>query len=233
MYENIKSFVLKLDIFIKDLNMKTLKYFPRLLEHFKSSTHFGNNIEVNENKINNYVLIIEEIKESFENRFIQFKQLETSLQFIMYPHKIEFKNLELKFFSWLNINNLEIELVEFQNSFLWRKKFEDLIAKIKLNNSQINFNESSEENIENIILQAWNSMPNTFICMKNLANAVLTMFGSSYFCEQLFSSLNYIKSSERNRLGKEMTAACVRLRTTTYKPDIQKLSSEKQQQISH
>lgn len=73
-------------------------------------------------------------------------------------------------------------------------------------------------------------MPNTFICMKNLANAVLTMFGSSYFCEQLFSSLNYIKSSERNRLGKEMTAACVRLRTT---PDIQKLSSEKQQQISH
>lgn len=75
MYENIKSFVLKLDIFIKDLNMKTLKYSPRLLEHFKSSTHFGNNIEVNENKINNYVLIIEEIKESFENRFIQFKQL--------------------------------------------------------------------------------------------------------------------------------------------------------------
>lgn len=65
----------------------------------------------------------------------------------MYPHKIEFKNLELKFFSWLNINNLEIELVEFQNSFLWRKKFEDLIAKIELNNSQINLNESSEENI--------------------------------------------------------------------------------------
>lgn len=52
MCENIKSFVSKLDIFINDLNKKTMNYFPRLLQQFKTTTNFGNNIEDIENIIN-------------------------------------------------------------------------------------------------------------------------------------------------------------------------------------
>lgn len=234
MYENIKSFLAKLDIFINDLKTRIMKYFPCLQKHFQDSQNFENYIDTKENAISKYLLILEEIKLAFLERFNQFKQLETTLQFLVSPHKIEFKNLELSFFDWLDIGDLEMELAEFQNSFVWRNKFEELNLTLeKRACGIITEKKSVEERIENIILQEWNSLPNTFNAMKKIANALLTIFGSTYTCEQLFSSMNFIKSAERNRLSKEMTAACVRLKATNYAPQIEKLSSNKQQQISH
>ena len=65
--------------------------------------------------------------------------------------------------------------------------------------------------------------------MKKLANALLTMFGSIYVCETLFSSMNFINSTQRNRLGNEMTAACIKVMNSKYEPNIQELSKMKQQ----
>ena len=68
---------------------------------------------------------------------------------------------------------------------------------------------------ENEILKVWNSLPNNFKSMKALGIALLTLFGSSYACEQLFSALNYIKSDTRNRLTDDLRAACVALKLTS------------------
>lgn len=67
--------------------------------------------------------------------------------------------------------------------------------------------------IANIILNVWDSLPSNFISMKNLANAFLTMFGSTCSCEDLFSSVNFVKSSNKNRLERKLTAKCVKLIT--------------------
>jgi len=69
--------------------------------------------------------------------------------------------------------------------------------------------------------------------MKKLALSKLTMFGSTYACEQLFSSMNFIKSTVRNRLGTELSEAYVQIKSTSYSPRIDSLSNKMQQQLSH
>jgi hypothetical protein len=59
--------------------------------------------------------------------------------------------------------------------------------------------EYSIQKPENLILEQWNSLPQTFSAMKKLSTALLTLFGSSYACEQLFSEMNFVKSTVRNR----------------------------------
>jgi hypothetical protein len=84
-----------------------------------------------------------------------------------------------------------------------------------------------------LILEQRNSLPQTFSAMKKLATALLTLFGSSYACEQLFSAMNFVKSTVRNRLGSDLSASCVLLKTTCYEPNINGMANKIQQQISH
>ena len=63
-------------------------------------------------------------------------------------------------------------------------------------------------------------------------NSSSYVVGSSYSCEQLFSTMNFIKSERRNRLTDDMSSACVTLKFTKYEPSINKLSATLQQQKS-
>ena len=58
--------------------------------------------------------------------------------------------MELTEFVWLGIYDLEIELVEFQNSKVWKNKFEILISEIE---GHISDNSDPTLKIENIILK--------------------------------------------------------------------------------
>jgi len=69
--------------------------------------------------------------------------------------------------------------------------------------------------------------------MKKLALSLLTMFASTYTCGQLFSSMSFIKSTLRNRLGKDISAACIQLKSTNYNPRIDSLAGKIQQLISY
>ncbi|XP_050521325.1 general transcription factor II-I repeat domain-containing protein 2A-like [Daktulosphaira vitifoliae] len=143
--------------------------------------------------------------------------------------KLQGRELKLSFFEWLNIDNLEMELIEFQGSNIWRNKFINLNNELENNHHEIGRNFKSE----NLILNEWKSLPNSFASMKKLALSLLTMFGSTYACEQLFSSMNFIKSTVRNRLGTDLSEACVQLKSTKYSPRIDSLANKMQQQISH
>ena len=58
---------------------------------------------------------------------------------------------------------------------------------------------------------------------KKLAMYVLTMFPSTYTCESAFSSMNAIKTYERNRLTNENLENCLRISVTSVTPDIKKM----------
>ena len=59
----------KLDIF--DLEMKIMKYFHQLQKHIQNTMLFENMLEIQENIIVNYLLIIiQEIKHTFQKGFI-------------------------------------------------------------------------------------------------------------------------------------------------------------------
>ena len=60
--------------------------------------------------------------------------------------------------------------------------------------------------------------------MKKLANALLTIFGSIHSCE----SMNFVKSSNRNKLSNELTEKCVKRINTEYENNIKKLAETDQ-----
>jgi len=229
MFDNIKIFEKKIEVFCKDLQNENLKYFPYLKKQLINSKHFKDNQLDMKLMITKYVKILKNAYELFSSRFSQFRQLDSTLEFLINLHNIKFDKLELSFFEWLSIENLEMELIEFQGSNIWRNKFINLNNELENNHSEIGRNIKSE----NLILNEWKSLPNSFASMKKLALSLLTMFGSTYTCEQLFSLMNYIKSTVGNRLGTDLSEACVQLRSTSYSPRIDSLANKMQQQISH
>jgi hypothetical protein len=70
-------------------------------------------------------------------------------------------------------------------------------------------NNKQENSYETENCKIWSSLPDGYSELKNLAMALLTIFSSTYLCETLFSDLNNIKSSKRNRLSGEVSEACL------------------------
>ena len=62
---------------------------------------------------------------------------------------------------------------------------------------------------------------------------ILVMFGSTYVCEQLFSGMKSVKSKERSLLSDRHLLDILRISCTSYKLDIEKVTSKLQQQSSH
>nr|DBA15625.1 TPA: hypothetical protein GDO54_004814 [Pyxicephalus adspersus] len=227
---DIKTFERKLRVFERDLESGLLKYFPNLKKHLEKSTTFADNSTSHQEIYKEFSSIVAAAKENFSNRFLQFCKMETTLCFLTSPDKAKFEELDLSCLHWLDLGNLETELLEFQESSSCRNKFSDLRKTLEKIEGMTN---DSTVSSENEILKVWNSLPNNFKSMKALGIALLTLFGSSYACEQLFLALNDIKSDTRNRLTNDLGAACFALKLTKYKPRLDRLSACIQQQKSH
>ncbi|XP_076352700.1 general transcription factor II-I repeat domain-containing protein 2B-like [Tachypleus tridentatus] len=230
MFCDIKAFERKLQVFEKDIEGGELKYFPNLKMHLENSTTFADCSLSKQEISKEFSSIIAVAKENFSNRFMQFRKIEKTLYFLTFPDKTEFEDLDLSCLHWLGLKTLEMELVEFQENYTWTNKF----CALRKTFEKIECGGILEENVakscENEILKVWNSLPINFKSMKLLGIALLTLFGSSYACEQLFSTLNFIKSDRRNKLTDELSVA---LKSTKYEPSINKLSECSQQQRSH
>ncbi|GBM86491.1 hypothetical protein AVEN_241133-1 [Araneus ventricosus] len=87
--------------------------------------------------------------------------------------------------------------------------------------------------VEALIFGAWNSLPECYSEVKKLAYGVLRIFGSTYSCEQAFPCMNIIKSEARSQLTNKNLESCLKLKATSYKPDLIKLSIDMQSQCSH
>ncbi|GFV58343.1 general transcription factor II-I repeat domain-containing protein 2A [Trichonephila clavipes] len=145
------------------------------------------------------------IKE-FSARFSQFKELSETFKFIMYPDVISFDKLNLSQFDWLEIEELEIQLIDFQSSSIWIQKFIETRKKLELIEAE-RLTSNISKNTSNEILET-----DAFNCLKKLAYAILTIFSSTYACESLFSEINSIKDSLRNRLTNDSNSACILLK---------------------
>ena len=230
MFDLIKSFETKLNIFNRDIFSNSYKYFPNTKNFFSESECHEKPIK--ESLTKEFSMVIQSLIQEFSARFTQFKEFEETLKFILYPDTIPFEKLNLKVLDWLNFNELEMQLVEFQSSTIWKQKFVDLrndLENIESNRLLDQINKIAEDEI----LSTWNSIPDTFNCLKILAKAILSIFSSTWACESLFSELNFIKNKYRNRMTDESSSACVLLKLTKYEPDIKLLSSGIQKQKSH
>jgi len=67
----------------------------------------------------------------FSTRFNQFKEFEETVKIIIYLDTLSFEKLNLKVFEWLNLDDFEMLLVDFQpstRSIIWKDKFVVLLA---------------------------------------------------------------------------------------------------------
>ena len=96
MFGHVKAFEKKLAVFSADLEQGKLKYFPQLQKHFTSIdlTH-----DQKQSALNKYVSLMKEAKNVMLERLAQFRELDATLQFILFPPTIQFENLELSKFE--------------------------------------------------------------------------------------------------------------------------------------
>lgn len=86
---------------------------------------------------------------------------------------------------------------------------------------------------DKLLFDMWNAIPDMYVKMKKYAFGVLSIFGSTYLCEQVFSNMNYIKSRHCSCLTGDSLQSCMKLKDTAYSPDEEKLCSDVQKQKSH
>ncbi|GFW10449.1 uncharacterized protein TNCV_892441 [Trichonephila clavipes] len=135
-------------------------------------------------------------------------ELSETFKFIMYPDVISFDKQNLSQFDWLEIEELEMQMIDFQSSSTWIQKFIETRKKLKLIEAE-RLTSNISKNTINEILETWNLIPDAFNCLKKLAYAILTIVSSTYACESLFSEINSIKDSLRNRLTDDSNSACI------------------------
>ncbi|GFV00006.1 uncharacterized protein TNCV_4056791 [Trichonephila clavipes] len=79
--------------------------------------------ETKKKVIDDFISIMDSLIKEFSARFSQFKELSETFKFIMYPDVISFDKLNLSQFDWLEIEELEMQLIDFQSSSIWIQKF--------------------------------------------------------------------------------------------------------------
>ncbi|GFV48107.1 general transcription factor II-I repeat domain-containing protein 2A [Trichonephila clavipes] len=107
----------------------------------------------------------------------------------MYPVVISFDKLNLSQFDWLEIEEFEMQLIDFQSSSVWIQKCVEIREKLELIEKERLTSNRSKRSFENMKL---NLIPDTFGCLYKLAHAILTIL-STNACESLFSEINNIR----------------------------------------
>ena len=215
MFGYIKAFEMKLEVFKRDVDNERFRYFPNLKRYINDLPKDDRTDRQCLQKL--FVNIIESTVWQFFTRFAKFRELEETVEFIKFPDSIKLDELNLQMFSWIDMDDFEMQLIEFQSSSIWKQKFVDL--RVDLENIEKERLETgvTKRNAENEVLRTWNTIPENYVCLKNLATALLSMFSSTYACESLFSVMNFVKSRNRSSQTDEASSACIPLKVTKYK----------------
>ncbi|XP_072251164.1 general transcription factor II-I repeat domain-containing protein 2B-like [Leuresthes tenuis] len=158
-------------------------------------------------------------KAAFGERFSDFRKEKPTLSFPVTLLDIDPSLLNTVAFTGVSKPDLEIELADIADKDLWVNKFKSLTADIEevARQKATLVKEHKWSDMENfphpdkLVFETWSAIPDTYINMKKYAFGVLSIFGSTYLCEQLFSSMNFIKNKHRSRLADESLQACMKI----------------------
>ncbi|XP_074847014.1 general transcription factor II-I repeat domain-containing protein 2A-like isoform X1 [Carettochelys insculpta] len=208
LFETWKAFVAKVAGFSTDIDTFAFCYFPHLRELLKYCT-----ISVAEIKV-----YLQELASELSARFQDFRCFGPIFSFLIKPDNFDADDLDSTVFQWMGVEDFEMQLIELQCSVLWSSKFRDLRRTL----------ESTKGDHGVSIMACWNSLPVKFDCLKKVAFALLSAFGSTYLFEHIFSHVKAVLCFSENQLTTEHSEACVLLKVSNYKPEIGELAKAKQ-----
>ncbi|KAI5088835.1 general transcription factor II-I repeat domain-containing protein 2-like, partial [Silurus meridionalis] len=146
------------------------------LSHFPNLREFKQAHNINSEYLHSAIITMQT---SFGKRFCEFREEKNTLSFPVTPLSIDPSLLNTTAFA-------DLEDVARQKAVLAQNhKWSDI------------------ENLpkpDKLVFETWNAIPDIYVNMKKYALGVLSIFGSTYVCEQVFSNINFIKNKHRARL---------------------------------
>ncbi|GBN65706.1 hypothetical protein AVEN_161414-1 [Araneus ventricosus] len=121
MIDLLRAFDAKLHVFWNDIITRNYKYFPNFKKNINDLDIHGKPVE--ETVTEEFISVIDSSINKFSARFSQFKELSETLKIIMYPDVTSFDKLNLSQFDWLEIEEFEMQLIDFQSTSTWIQKF--------------------------------------------------------------------------------------------------------------
>ncbi|RVE64818.1 hypothetical protein OJAV_G00129590 [Oryzias javanicus] len=196
------AFINKLKLFKTQIQKKDLTHFPTLL---KASEHVTS--AALKKKRDRYATLIENLHESFVTRFRDLQLKRPQITFLVDPFNAEMDCLKIPLVTDEAVAELEmIDLCE-----------EDQLKAV--------FREGT--------IEFWKCVPmEKYPNIKRAALKILSMFGSTYVCESVFSTLKHVKSKHRSVLTDTHVKELLRVATTEYKPDLRRIVHDKECQKS-
>ncbi|CAK8673763.1 unnamed protein product [Clavelina lepadiformis] len=181
MYVHVKSFQMKLSLFLRQAGNIRFGHFPLLKE-----------ANISGELAAKYKVQLDTLAIEFGRRFQDLKNLEPQFNMLSSPFTTEVYSAS---------EDLQLELLDLQANNDLKEKFKsDLLP---------DFYKSLSDDL----------FPN----LKNFAAKFLTLFGSTYICEQAFSCLNINKSKNRSLLTDTNLRDVVRISTSKLAPNLQKI----------
>ena len=180
-----------------------LKLFEQQLGK-KDLSHFPIMAHMNcKEYASNFVKCISELQTTFSERFFDFRLQERNINFVTQPFFVEAEDAPTE---------LQLELIDLQCDEFIRKKF-----------GEISVDEFYRKYVHS----------KKFPKLKKNAARKISLFGSTYVCEQIFSRIKHVKNKIRSSITDGHLEPCMRLATTSLDPEIDFLVREKQSQVAH
>ena len=105
LFEAWKGFAAKMNVYARDIQTATFRYF----KHLKA---FSVDHQVNGAEINIY---IRDLTSQFRDRFQDFQHFGTLFSFLINPQDSE--DLDLSAFEWMDIEDFQMQLIDFKAFF--------------------------------------------------------------------------------------------------------------------
>ena len=138
-FEAWKDFIAKLDVCTRDVQTATFRYF----KHLKV---FSGDHQVNGGEIKKYM---RDLTSQFCNKYQDFQRLGPLFSFLLNPQGNE--DLDLSAFERMDIEEFQMQLIDFKASLLWSSKFDNLRKSLE-----------TAENSQTSILTCWKSLPEKY-----------------------------------------------------------------------
>lgn len=171
--------------------------------------------------------------------FSHFPRIQ-SLKFTISNNKIKKYEINLRKLSseferrFQDFRKMEPEFSIFATPF--NVNYEEVDAKFQLELIELNCNTLLKQTFHTVPLLEFykNLSPDNFPNLITHAMKIMTMFGSSYICEQIFSTMKLRKTSLRNRITDEHLSSVLRISASQMEPDYDEiLMKQSQFHFSH
>lgn len=198
--QNVFSFYNKLRLFQKDLETKTYA-------HFKCLKIISDSLPDEDVKTEEYVCKISRLAEEINNRFSDLRTLKRSFLFLENPFAIDVVGDGCPVAPPIVTDTaaVELELLELHE--------DEGLKGLKINGCST--------------IEFWKNVPQgKYPKTKECAKRLISIFGTTYTCESLYSTLKFVKSKHRAELSDEHLSELVRTALTNYQPDFKKLTDK-------